>query len=371
MAESAPEPRVALVAGATRGAGRAIAVELARAGFFVYATGRSSRASGPSEIDRPETIEETGELMTSAGGDGAALVVDHEDPAAVAELVAGIERDRGRLDVLVNDIFGGDRYMEWDKPLWEHDWEGGLRMLQMGVHTHLITSRAAIPLLLLTAEAHGTRGLVVEMTDGTSQANADFRRNVGFYYDLVKANVERIVIGLSAELENSPVTVVGVTPGWLRSEKMLDNFGVTEENWRDAVEKRPASRSPSRPRTSREASPRSPRPPTPAAGRVRSPASANWPTRTASPTPTAASRTAGAISRSTAGTTPTVAASTSSASRLDLGPNLAVTGSLLAVLWLQAARGADARPSIATYTRLGAVLVPLTLAAALAASTWL
>jgi len=227
------------VAGATRGAGRAIAVELARAGFFVYATGRSSRTSGPSEIDRPETIEETGELIEAAGGFGCALVVDHEVPAAVAELVAVIERDHGRLDVLVNDIFGGDRYMEWDKPLWEHDWAGGLRMLQMGVHTHLITSRAAIPLMLRTADAHGTRGLVVEMTDGTSEANAEFRRNVGFYYDLVKANVERIVIGLSAELEDSPVTVVGVTPGWLRSEKMLENFGVTEANWRDACEKRP------------------------------------------------------------------------------------------------------------------------------------
>jgi NAD(P)-dependent dehydrogenase (short-subunit alcohol dehydrogenase family) len=234
-----PDEGAALVAGATRGAGRAIAVELARAGFFVYATGRSSRGSGPSEIGRPETIEETGELMAAVGGAGAALVVDHEDPAAVAELVAGIERDRGGLDVLVNDIFGGDRYMEWDKPLWEHDWAGGLRMLQMGVHTHLITSRAAVPLMLRTAEAHGTQGLVVEMTDGTSEANADFRRNVGFYYDLVKANVERIVKGLNVELENSPVTVVGVTPGWLRSEKMLENFGVTEANWRDAVEKRP------------------------------------------------------------------------------------------------------------------------------------
>ena len=239
MADSAPEPRVALVAGATRGAGRAIAVELARAGFFVYATGRSSRASGPSEIGRPETIDETGELIASAGGDGTALVVDHEDPAALGELVAAIEHDRGRLDVLVNDIFGGDRYMEWDKPLWEHDWEGGLRMLQMGVHTHLITSRAAIPLMLRTAGEHKARGLVVEMTDGTSHANADFRRNVGFYYDLVKANVERIVIGLNAELEDRPMDVVGVTPGWLRSEKMLDNFGVTEHNWRDAVEKRP------------------------------------------------------------------------------------------------------------------------------------
>jgi NAD(P)-dependent dehydrogenase (short-subunit alcohol dehydrogenase family) len=129
--------------------------------------------------------------------------------------------------------------MEWDKPLWEHDWTGGLRMLQMGVHTHLITCRAAIPLMLRTAEALGTRGLVVEMTDGTSQANAEFRRNVGFYYDLVKANVERIVKGLTAELEHSPVTAVGVTPGWLRSEKMLENFGVNEENWRDACRERP------------------------------------------------------------------------------------------------------------------------------------
>jgi len=231
--------RVALVAGATRGAGRAIAVELARAGFFVYATGRSSRSTGPSEIGRPETIEETGDLMTAAGGTGAALVVDHEDPASVGELVAGIEREQGRLDVLVNDIFGGDRYMEWDKPLWEHDWAGGLRMLQMGVHTHLITSRAAIPLMLRTADAHASHGLVVEMTDGTSEANADFRRNVGFYYDLVKANVERIVKGLTAELEGNPVTVVGVTPGWLRSEKMLENFGVTEATWRDALKDRP------------------------------------------------------------------------------------------------------------------------------------
>ena len=234
------EPRsVALVAGATRGAGRAIAVELARAGFHVYATGRSSRVSGPSEIDRPETIEETGELMAAAGGEGSALVVDHEDPAAVAELVAGIEREHTRLDVLVNDIFGGDRYMEWEKPLWEHDWAGGLRMLQMGVHTHLITCRAAIPLMLRTARAHGTRGLVVEMTDGTSEANADFRRGVGFYYDLVKANVERIVKGLHAELEDLPVTAVGVTSGWLRSEKMLEGFGVTEENWRDALKNVP------------------------------------------------------------------------------------------------------------------------------------
>jgi NAD(P)-dependent dehydrogenase (short-subunit alcohol dehydrogenase family) len=238
VGDEANRMRVALVAGATRGAGRAIAVELARAGFFVYATGRSSRTSGPSELDRPETIEETGELIR-AGGAGAVSVVDHEDPDAVAELVAIVEREQGGLDVLVNDIFGGDRYMQWDKPLWEHDWHSGLRMLQMGVHTHLITSRAAIPLMLRTAAAHGTGGLVVEMTDGTSQANAEFRRNVGFYYDLVKANVERIVKGLTAELENLPVTALGVTPGWLRSERMLENRGVTEANWREACARTP------------------------------------------------------------------------------------------------------------------------------------
>jgi NAD(P)-dependent dehydrogenase (short-subunit alcohol dehydrogenase family) len=238
MSERLLVGRVALVAGATRGAGRAIAVELARVGFYVYATGRSSRTTGPSELGRPETIEETGELISAAGGVGSALVVDHEDCDAVAELVSHIERERGRLDLLVNDIFGGDRYAEWDKPLWEHDWAGGLRMLQMGVHTHLITCRAAIPLLLRTADDE-TRGLVVEMTDGTSAANATFRRNVGFYYDLVKANVERIVKGLSVELEDSPITVVGVTPGWLRSESMLENFGVTEANWREACRKRP------------------------------------------------------------------------------------------------------------------------------------
>lgn len=238
-AQADGEVRIALVAGATRGAGRAIAVELARTGLFVYASGRSSRVSGGSEIGRPETIEETGELLQAAGGTGSALVVDHEDPAAVAELVATIEREHGRLDVLVNDIFGGDRYAEWDKPLWEHDWAGGLRMLQMGVHTHLITCRAAIPLMLRTASARSTGGLVIEMTDGTSEANAGFRRNVGFYYDLVKANVERIVKGLSAELTGHPVTAAGVTPGWLRSEKMLENFGVTEDNWRDACVKTP------------------------------------------------------------------------------------------------------------------------------------
>ena len=224
-------PRVALVAGATRGAGRAIAVELARAGFHVYATGRSSRAAGRSEIGRSETIEETGELLTAAGGQGTALVVDHEDPIAVADLVARVDSVHGRLDVLVNDIFGGDRYAQWDTPMWQHDLAGGLRMLRMGVDTHVITAHAALPLLL-----RGDRGLLVEMTDGTDEVNAGYREQVGFFYDLVKANVSRMVLSLTHELRNRPVTALGVTPGWLRSEAMLDHFGVTEATWRDAVE---------------------------------------------------------------------------------------------------------------------------------------
>jgi NAD(P)-dependent dehydrogenase (short-subunit alcohol dehydrogenase family) len=226
--------QVALVAGATRGAGRAIAVELARSGVHVYATGRSSRLTGPSEIDRPETIEETGELIAAAGGSGTALVVDHEDPQAVATLVTRIRDECGRLDVLVNDIFGGDRYADWERPLWEHDLSGGLRMLRMGVDTHLITAHHALPLLL-----EGPAGLVIEMTDGTASFNADFREGVGFYYDLVKASVGRIVVGLTHELRDRSVTAVGVTPGWLRSEKMLDGFAVSEDSWTDALRQAP------------------------------------------------------------------------------------------------------------------------------------
>jgi NAD(P)-dependent dehydrogenase (short-subunit alcohol dehydrogenase family) len=226
--------RVALVAGATRGAGRAIAVELARAGLYVYATGRSSRAAGRSEIGRPETIEDTGDLMVAAGGQGTALVVDHEDPEAVAGLLARVEADHGRLDVLVNDIFGGDRYAQWNRPMWEHDLAGGLRMLRMGVDTHIVTAHAALPLLL-----RGDRGLLVEMTDGTAEVNASYREVVGFFYDLVKANVARIILSLTAELRDRPVTALGVTPGWLRSEAMLEGFEVTEETWRDALPRIP------------------------------------------------------------------------------------------------------------------------------------
>ena len=236
MTEGTPlAGKVALVAGATRGAGRAIAVELARSGAYVYATGRSSRTEGRSEIDRPETIEETGDLITGTGGEGAALVIDHEDQRAVADLVERIEADHGRLDVLINDIFGGDRYAQFDRPLWEHDLSGGLRMLRMGVDTHLVTAATALPLMLRS----GGLGLLVEMTDGTSEFNARYRHGVGFYYDLVKASVDRIVASLTAELKDHTVTALGVTPGWLRSENMLEGFGVSEDNWREACRDTP------------------------------------------------------------------------------------------------------------------------------------
>lgn len=237
MSDTAPagplSGKVALVAGATRGAGRAIAVELARAGAFVYAPGRSSRTTGPSEIGRPETVEGTGERV-GAVGQGAAVRVDHLDPIAVEALVARIDTEHARLNILLNDIFGGDVHADWDTRLWEHDVTGGLRMLRLGVDTHLITSARALPLMLRTGGA-----LVVEMTDGTSSYNRAYRRSVGLYYDLVKASVERITTALTAELAGTTCTALAVTPGWLRSESMLEKFGVTEATWRDAIESQP------------------------------------------------------------------------------------------------------------------------------------
>jgi NAD(P)-dependent dehydrogenase (short-subunit alcohol dehydrogenase family) len=180
-------------------------------------------------MDRPETIEETGDLI-DAVGDGQALRVDHLDDGAVTALVQQIDDGHGRLDILVNDIFGGDRYAQWATPLWRHDLTGGLRMLQMGVHTHLITLSRAMPLMLRIGA-----GLVVEMTDGTREVNRTYRKDVGPYYDLVKANVERIMTGVAVELESTDTTAVAVSPGWIRSEAMLDHFGVTEATWRDAI----------------------------------------------------------------------------------------------------------------------------------------
>ena len=226
------EGKVALVAGATRGAGRGIAVELGAAGATVYVTGRSTR-NQRSEYNRPETIEETADLVRQAGGQGIAVQVDHLDPAQVQPLVARIEREQGRLDVLVNDVWGADFFIEWNVPVWKHSLERGLRMLRLAIDTHIITSHFALPLLI-----KNPGGLVVEMTDGTAEYN-NAKYRVSLFYDLAKTSVIRMAWAQAQELRSHQCTAVALTPGWLRSEMMLDAYGVSEANWRDAIAKQP------------------------------------------------------------------------------------------------------------------------------------
>jgi NAD(P)-dependent dehydrogenase (short-subunit alcohol dehydrogenase family) len=226
------EGKVALVAGATRGAGRGIAVELGAAGATVYATGRTTRRQRSGQ-GRPETIEETAELVERAGGRGIAVPVDHLVPEQVRSLVARIEKEQGRLDVLVNDVWGADFLIEWNVPVWEHSLEKGLRMLRLGVETHIVTSHHALGLLI-----RNPGGLVVEVTDGTAEYNeANYR--LSLFYDLAKTSVMRMAWALAQELKPHRCTAVALSPGWLRSEQMLDNYGVTEANWRDAAARQP------------------------------------------------------------------------------------------------------------------------------------
>ena len=223
--------KVALVSGATRGAGRGIAVALGAAGATVYCTGRTTHEHR-SEMNRPETIEETAALVDAAGGHGVAVAVDHLVPDEVAGLVQRIDDEAGALHVLVNNIWGATT-MEWDKTVWESTLDIGLRTLRLAVDTHAITSHFAIPLLLRTPG-----GLVVEVTDGTAEYNeANYR--VSFFYDLAKAANLRMAFALGHELAPRGATAVAVTPGWLRSEAMLDAYGVTEDTWRDATQVSP------------------------------------------------------------------------------------------------------------------------------------
>ena len=233
---SAPLPlagRVALVAGATRGAGRGTAIALGEAGATVYCTGRTTRER-QSEYGRSETIEETAELVDCGGraryrGCGR----PSRGRAGRRRWCARIDDEQGRLDILVNDIWGGERLIEWNTPVWDHDLAGGLRMLRLAVDTHLITSHHALPLLI-----RRPGGLVVEMTDGTRAYNAD-RYRLSVFYDLAKASAIRLAFSQGHELAPHGCTAVALTPGWLRSEEMLEHFGVTEANWRDAAALQP------------------------------------------------------------------------------------------------------------------------------------
>lgn len=220
--------RIALVAGATRGAGRGIAVALGERGATVWCTGRSTRA-GRSPVDRPETIEDTAELVTAAGGQGVAARVDHFDPAQVAALAERVRAAHGGLDLVVDDIWGGEKYVEFGVPPWELDLDKQRGMLEGGVWAHLVNIRHLSGLLL-----GRERPLWVEVTDGNAFG---YRGMLG--YDLVKLSAIRLAFSLGRELAPHGGTAVAVTPGFLRSEEMLHNFGVTEANWRDAVEKVP------------------------------------------------------------------------------------------------------------------------------------
>ncbi|HEV7422037.1 MAG TPA: SDR family oxidoreductase [Mycobacterium sp.] len=231
---SALEGRVAVVAGATRGAGRGIAAALGEAGATVVCTGRSS-ASGnlTSDYDRRETIEETAELVTALGGVGIAVAVDHLDIEQVCGLADRLRGDYGGIDILVNDIWGAEILKgpppSWDRPIWELDLDAGLRTLRLGVETHLITSHCLLPLLVTRPG-----GLLVEVTDGTAEFNAQHYR-LSVFYDLAKVSVNRLAFSQGHDLAPYGATAVAVTPGWLRSEMMLDNYGVTESDWRAAM----------------------------------------------------------------------------------------------------------------------------------------
>ncbi|HMB89621.1 MAG TPA: SDR family oxidoreductase [Rhodothermales bacterium] len=219
--------KIAIVAGATRGAGRGIACMLGEAGATVYCTGRSVRGQ-PATPGRPETIEETAEMVTAHGGEGIFAQVDHTDKAQVQALVERVRAKQGRLDILVNDIWGGDALTEWGKPFWQLDLAKGFTMLERAIHTHIITSRYAVPLMLDTGP-----GLVIEITDG-----ADVYYRQSLFYDLVKMSVIRLAYAMALELREHRITSVALTPGFLRSEFMLDLFEVTEANWQEAARKK-------------------------------------------------------------------------------------------------------------------------------------
>jgi NAD(P)-dependent dehydrogenase (short-subunit alcohol dehydrogenase family) len=218
--------KIAVVAGATRGAGRGIACMLGELGATVYCTGRSVRGK-PAMGERPETIEETAEMVNSFGGVGIYHQADHTDEAQVIRLFERVRGEFGRLDILINDIWGGEKLTEWGVPFWELNWDKGRTLLERAIHTHIITARHGVPLMV-----EKNQGLIIEVTDGTHMG---YRGNL--FYDLSKLGAIRMAYDMSEDLKDYTITALAVTPGFLRSEEMLDYFGVTEENWRDGVEK--------------------------------------------------------------------------------------------------------------------------------------
>ena len=229
--------KIALVAGATRGAGRGIACMLGEAGAKVYCTGRSTKSGLASGKSRKETIEETAEMVNQFGGTGVSVKTDHTSETQVKSLIKKIDIENGRLDILINDVWGGDALTQWGTPFWELDLSKGFEMVNTAVNSHIITAKYAAPLLLKSKH-----GFLAEITDGDTYW---YRGNL--FYDWVKTSVIRLAFGMAWEFRRKKICVVAVTPGFLRSEAMLDHFGVTEENWKDGAKKDPhfiASESP-------------------------------------------------------------------------------------------------------------------------------
>jgi len=220
--------KIALVAGATRGAGRGIARALGEAGAVVYCTGRSA-AGQPKGMDRPETLDETVALIGDAGGRAVGLRVDRTREEEVARLAARIRNEAGRLDVLVDSIWGADPLVDWARRFWEVDLANIRPYLDQTLISHLITSRHLAPLMV-----EANRGLIIEVIDGHF---AGYRGQI--LYDLVKASLARLAYGMSMELARTGVTALSLSPGFLRSEAVLEHFGVREEKWRDAIAKDP------------------------------------------------------------------------------------------------------------------------------------
>lgn len=224
--------KVAVVAGATRGAGRAIAVELGAAGATVYCTGRSVRGQR-SDINRAETIDETAEMVTARGGVGIAVRVDHSKPAEVEAFFQRVAAEQqGQLDILVNDVWGGEALVEFGKAFWEMDLTKALTMIERAIFTHIITSHYGAPLMVAR-----NQGLIIEVTDGDS---LNYRGMLA--YDFAKTGVIRLALAQAEDLKEKGldgITALALTPGFLRSEQMLDHFGVTEATWRDQIERDP------------------------------------------------------------------------------------------------------------------------------------